>query len=592
MATDVISGSSSDTTTEDEDSVARVCRGRPHESPFMFLEIPFEQQKTLFDAIRVHDAKKVQKIVDEQPISLKWRHFIHSPLGLSCCLDQDDVVLYFLQKIQENAKTLRCEVNYQDRKGWTPIMYAAINGNAQLVERLCAAGARVNCKDRLRWTPLAYASYNGHVDVVKILLETDNIDLHLVDEKNTTVLHCLAKQRDVDLFDDITTTAEMILEHDQSIIDCKTARGKTALHEACKQHNPSLVAVLLKFGSKVNSKDDQDQTPIFYVFHGVPGCGRRMIDCLRLLLTAPNIRLNLRDSYSLAPIHLATLEGDVRAVTTLVQAGADWKVADRSKRWPIHYAARDQQLGIIELLLKKDNTNQVNAISWCDISTPLTELLSHCADINPNQNLILSCVKVLLRYGADVSVPNAFLNTPIDLAAEASLWSVTRLLVLAGAYYNFEILHGCLERAAKRIEAEGDGHIGPGDAAPESAAPFADPHGVRPAMDEAVDDDSDTDNDNGSEGDLEFLSVGLRHLVDSGDENDHHDPRADDEGFQWCHDFAWGQPISLMNAARIRVRRSLAQNIVALIADYNLLPLPSPIVEFVLLKDEMENLFF
>jgi hypothetical protein len=41
---------------------------------------------------------------------------------------------------------------------------------------------------------------------------TDNIDLHLVDEKNTTVLHCLAKQRDVDLFDDITTTAEMILE--------------------------------------------------------------------------------------------------------------------------------------------------------------------------------------------------------------------------------------------------------------------------------------------------------------------------------------------------------------------------------------------
>jgi hypothetical protein len=47
-----------------------------------------------------------------------------------------------------------------------------------------------------------------------------------------------------------------------------------------------------------------------------------------------------------------------------------------------------------------------------------------------------------------------------------------------------------------------------------------------------------------------------------------------------------------MNAARIRVRRSLAQNIVALIADYNLLPLPSPIVEFVLLKDEMENLFF
>ena len=28
----------------------------------------------------------------------------------------------------------------------------------------------------------------------------------------------------------------------------------------------------------------QDQTAVFYVFHGVPSAGRRMIDCLRLLL--------------------------------------------------------------------------------------------------------------------------------------------------------------------------------------------------------------------------------------------------------------------------------------------------------------------
>ena len=51
-----------------------------------------------------------------------------------------------LQSIDENSKTLRGEVNYQDRKGWTPLMYAALNGNAKLVARLHAAGAKVNCR--------------------------------------------------------------------------------------------------------------------------------------------------------------------------------------------------------------------------------------------------------------------------------------------------------------------------------------------------------------------------------------------------------------------------------------------------------------
>ena len=54
----------STTTTEDEDAavssdgtaIGRLHK-RHHESPFMFLEIPFEDQKILFDAIRVQNLK-------------------------------------------------------------------------------------------------------------------------------------------------------------------------------------------------------------------------------------------------------------------------------------------------------------------------------------------------------------------------------------------------------------------------------------------------------------------------------------------------------------------------------------------------------
>lgn len=615
----------STTTTEDEDAtVSGACtasgrlRKRHHESPFMFLEIPFEDQKILFDAIRVQNLKKIKDIVTERSVSLKWRHFIHSPLGLACCLDQEEVANLLLKKIDENSKALRGELNYQDRKGWTPLMYAALNGNAKLVARLHKAGARVNCRDRLKWTPLAHACYNGHVDVVKYLLHVSKADVRLADEWNTTVLHCLAKQRDVDIFDEITTAAELVLQRDQSIVDSKTVHSRTALHEACKRHNPTLVGLLLNYGAKVNAKDDQDQTPVFYIFHGVPGAGRRMLDCLRLLLKVPDIRLNLRDSFLLTPIHLATLEGDVRAVNILVEAGADFKFPDRSKRWPIHYAARDQQLGILELLLKRDNGSQVNATSWSNISTPLTELLSHCAEVNCNQKLILRCVKVLLRHGADVSVPNAFLNTPIDLAAEARLWTVTRLLILAGALYNAEILQGCVERMEASIERsetavaaavpnDDDDEEEEQRADGRSDAGFSlsrdrtisqrtdDSAATTGGSDDNVMDDDDVRGSGSDDDDDDDISREFRDLLVSPTP----EYERDTAGFEWCRDFLRSRPLSLMNIARIQIRRAMAERVVSLVrpeiapeAARNILPLPQPIIDFVLLKDEMENLFY
>ena len=46
-------------------------------------------------------------------------------------------------------------------------------------------------------------------------------------------------------------------QRDQSIVDSKSIHGRTALHEACKQHNPGLVSLLLNYGARVNAKDDQ-----------------------------------------------------------------------------------------------------------------------------------------------------------------------------------------------------------------------------------------------------------------------------------------------------------------------------------------------
>ncbi|MFC1870732.1 ankyrin repeat domain-containing protein [Candidatus Dependentiae bacterium] len=57
-----------------------------------------------------------------------------------------------------------------DRQGLTPLMYAARQGNVQVVNLLIRHGAEVNRQNRRRMSPLMYASRNGHDQVVKLLL--------------------------------------------------------------------------------------------------------------------------------------------------------------------------------------------------------------------------------------------------------------------------------------------------------------------------------------------------------------------------------------------------------------------------------------
>lgn len=62
-----------------------------------------------------------------------------------------------------------------DRRDWqgnTPLLIAARDGHAQLVERLLAAGASVHLKDRQHgMTALMWAALRGHEAVVEQLLQ-------------------------------------------------------------------------------------------------------------------------------------------------------------------------------------------------------------------------------------------------------------------------------------------------------------------------------------------------------------------------------------------------------------------------------------
>jgi ankyrin repeat protein len=146
-------------------------------------------------------------------------------------------------------------------------------------------------------------------------------------------------------------------------------------------------------------------------------------------------QVNIRDRYSFSPVHIATMYGDLQSVQLLAANGAQLDVRDHQQNLPVHYAARDQMVHILDFLLSQEprSTRQtsfvvvllfvfghihlshsisrsVNGVNWYDFSTPLLTLLSHSphAIHRKAKPALIGCVRRLLRHGADTTIPNGY----------------------------------------------------------------------------------------------------------------------------------------------------------------------------------------
>ena len=89
------------------------------------------------------------------------------------------------------------EVNHE---GWTPLLYAAFQGQLGILEVLLSAGADVNALAPNQANALMLASRNGHIEVVRRLLETD-IDLFQETDRGYTAVSWALENRNTDIAD-------------------------------------------------------------------------------------------------------------------------------------------------------------------------------------------------------------------------------------------------------------------------------------------------------------------------------------------------------------------------------------------------------
>lgn len=169
--------------------------------------------------------------------------------------------------------------------GMTPLMWAALIGNADACKALLAHKADVKA-DSIYGTALENGTLGGNPKVIRLLLDngaqfsTERVDkitatMAAAEQGNAEILRLfLAKKQDVNAADEAGMTALMqasrrgqtecanILMDAGAKVDTTDSFGRTALHYAALNGHVETAKALLAHGANVNATDKQGDTPL------------------------------------------------------------------------------------------------------------------------------------------------------------------------------------------------------------------------------------------------------------------------------------------------------------------------------------------
>jgi ankyrin repeat protein len=224
---------------------------------------------------------------------------------------------------------------------------------------------------------LWYASHAGWYDITELLLESGadpNLPLH------NPPLIATVEGRTSDI-----TTISVLVSSPNINLDYQDNLGRTALLWAVSKGRSDVVQVLLEAGANPNIGNHEDRTPLMMsvVISNVvmtkllldygadvndqDFAGRTALHYSvntispTVILDRDNVDLDIQDNLGRTPLIDAVDHNDVRAVSLLVEAGADPLVADNRGNTALYYAGRNDTLHEVISDAVEDYTERYNA---------------------------------------------------------------------------------------------------------------------------------------------------------------------------------------------------------------------------------------
>jgi ankyrin repeat protein len=321
--------------------------------------------------------------------------------------------------------------------GTTALHWAVYNDDAEMVDRLLAAGADVNARNDYGASPLSQAAVVGNATVIKRLLAA-GADVDSANADGQTALMVVARSSNID-------AAKLLLKHGAKVDAREAWREQTALMWAAAEGQPGMVKLLIEKGADVNARSKENNwdrqvtaeprhqarpaggfSPLLYAARR--GC----LECARLLVKA-GADVNGVDPEGVSPLLLATLNFSFDTAALLIDQGADVNRWDLWGRAPL-YAAVDMNTLPTGGRADRPTIDATTGIALID------KLLK--AGANPNMQLKLFPPHRSLRddRGADTLLTIG--STPLIRAAKAGDVAAIKLLLTAGANVDLPTING------------------------------------------------------------------------------------------------------------------------------------------------------
>nr|prf alpha latrotoxin [Latrodectus tredecimguttatus] len=326
-----------------------------------------------------------------------------TPLNLAAQNSHIDVIKYFIDQ--------GADINTRNKKGLAPLLAFSKKGNLDMVKYLFDKNANVYIADNDGMNFFYYAVQNGHLNIVKYAMsekdkfEWSNTDNNRRDEcpnEECAISHfavCDAVQ-----FDRIE-----IVKYFVGTLGNFAICGP--LHQAARYGHLDIVKYLVEeeFLSVDGSKTD---TPLCYASEN----GHFTVV---QYLVSNGAKVNHDCGNGMTAIDKAITKNHLQVVQFLAANGVDFRRKNSRGTTPFLTAVAENALDIAEYLIREKrqdiNINEQNV----DKDTAL-----HLAVYYKN----LQMIKLLIKYGIDVTIRNAYDKTALDIAIDAKFSNIVEYL--------------------------------------------------------------------------------------------------------------------------------------------------------------------
>ncbi|OGM41448.1 putative cortactin-binding protein [Aspergillus bombycis] len=263
--------------------------------------------------------------------------------------------------------------------------------------------------------PLADAIENGKINAVKGFLDAGIVEL-LLERGASLELYSLLPQSKMICIIPYCNLESLKLIVDKVDLDDIFRDGGSLLYQAIRNDNPNVLEFLVeKYAHLLSLQDFRGETALFRAVQlwEDQDCQTAMV----CILVEVGIDINVRNRRNETTFYKACSYGFHEVVRFLLERGIQTNIPGESGMTELHYAARDNSLEVVKLLLSHDIFNI--HVSANNDETPLHMAASQ---------LTPDTFAVLLENGASLHLRDANGRTPLGIVETMGYWSIGRYL--------------------------------------------------------------------------------------------------------------------------------------------------------------------